>query len=211
MRRRRRKSSNRPVWFIFGIALVAALVGGRLFLMGGDHGAHGDHESGAESQVAVGGPFSLQDGDGKTVTDQDFRGKLMLVYFGYTFCPDVCPTELGVVAKALDALTPEQRNNVAALFITVDPERDTPQVMKPYTAAFHPQIVGLTGTPEQVEQAKKAYRVYAAKIPGTDEKSYSMDHSSILYLMGTDGGYLAHYGPKTTVDQIAEDLLRHLT
>ncbi len=209
MRRRRRRSSNRPFWFLFALGLTAVLVGGRLLMMGGDHGANGDPKS--ESQVAIGGPFALQDSDGKDVTDQDYRGKLMLVYFGYTFCPDVCPTELGVVAKVMEALTPEQRDKVAPLFITVDPERDTQQVLKTYTAAFHPKIIGLTGTLDQVDQAKKAYRIYAAKVPGGDEKTYSMDHSSVLYLMDANGVYASHYGSTATVDQIVEDLRRHLS
>ncbi len=210
MSRRRRRRSNRPFWILIVMSVAAILIGARLLLWGGGH-VHEDHTAQSEAPVAIGGPFALVDGDGKDVTDQDYRGKLMLVYFGYTFCPDVCPTELGLVAKALDALTPEQREKVAPLFINVDPERDTPQVMKTYTAAFHPQIVGLTGTPEQVETAKKAYKIYAAKVPGGDEKIYSMDHSSVLYLMGTDGGFLAHFNRNATLDQIVEDLRRRLS
>lgn len=210
MSRRRRRRSNRPFWILAVIGMAAILGGLRLLLWGGGH-VHDDHSAQAEAPVAIGGPFSLQDGDGKDVTDQDYRGKFMLVYFGYTFCPDVCPTELGLVAKALDALTPEQREKIVPLFITVDPDRDTAQVMKTYTAAFHPQIVGLTGTAEQVEQAKKAYKIYGAKVPGGDEKTYTMDHSSILYLMGPDGGFLEHFNRNATLDQIVEDLRRRLT
>jgi protein SCO1/2 len=195
---------------LFVLGVVAVLVGGRLLLMGG-HDMHADSGSKVEGNVAIGGAFALQDGDGKDVTDESFRGKQMLVYFGYTFCPDVCPTELGVIAKVMDALTPEEREKVVPIFITVDPERDTPAVMKTYTAAFHPQIVGLTGTTEQIDQVKKVYHIYAAKVPGGDEKSYSMDHSSVLYLMGSDGAYVAHYGSTATVPQIVEEIHRHLS
>ena len=207
MSRRRRRQSNRPFWMVVIIAIVAILVIGRLVQWGG----HVHNPSEAEAPLSIGGPFTLVDGDGKEVTNLDYQGKLMLIYFGYTFCPDVCPTELGLVAKALDALTPEQRDKVVPLFITVDPERDTPQVMKTYTAAFHPRIVGLTGTVEQVEQAKKAYHIYAAKVAGSDDKSYSMDHSSVLYLMGTDGAMLSHFNRNATLDQILEELRKQTT
>ena len=209
MSRRRRRRSNRPFWGIAVLIAVVLLVGMRLVQWGGGQ-LRQSTDAQAEAPVTIGGSFALQDADGKAVTDQDYRGKLMLVYFGYTFCPDVCPTELGLVAKALDALTPEQREKIVPLFITVDPERDTPQVLKTYTAAFHPLIVGLTGTVEQVEQAKQAYHIYAAKVPGSDEKSYSMDHSSILYLMGPDGAYMAHFARNATLDQIVEELRHRL-
>ena len=142
---------------------------------------------------------------------RDYKGKLKLIYFGYTFCPDICPTELGLIAKALDALTPEQREKVAPLFITVDPERDTPQVLQSYTAAFHPQIIGLTGSVEQVDAAKKAFHIYAAKAPGNDDKSYGMDHSSILYILNGDGAYVAHFNRDVTLDQLVQELQRNLS
>ena len=205
MSRRRRKRSNRPFWVVAVIAIAALLVGARLLQWGGGS-VHAPHESEAQSQDSVGGPFTLVDADGKEVTDKDFLGKFVLIYFGYTFCPDICPTELGLVAKALDALTPEQRDKIVPLFITVDPERDTPAVMKTYTAAFHPKIVGLTGSVEQIDQAKAAYHVYAKKAPGSDEKSYSIDHSSVLYLIGPDGGFLRHFNMNATLDQVIEEL-----
>lgn len=205
MSRRRRKRSNRPFWVVAVIGIAALLVGVRLVQWGGGS-VHAPHDADAQSQVGVGGPFTLVDADGKEVTDKDFLGKFMLVYFGYTFCPDICPTELGMVAKALDALTPEQRDKIVPLFITIDPERDTPAVMKTYAAAFHPKIVGLTGSVEQIEQAKTAYHVYGKKAPGTDEKSYSMDHSSVLYLMGPDGAFLRHFNMNATLDQVVEEL-----
>ncbi len=155
--------------------------------------------------VAIGGPFRLQDGDGKVVTDADFRGRWMLVYFGYTRCPDACPTALQDMANALDGLTPAERAKVAALFITVDPERDTPAVVQDYVRAFNAPITGLSGTPEQVAAAAKAYRVYYAKHPRTDG-DYEMDHSSIIYVMDPRGEFVANFTQESAPDAIAAKL-----
>jgi protein SCO1/2 len=165
----------------------------------------------APPEVSIGGPFTLVDQTGKTVTDADYRGKLMLIYFGYTFCPDVCPTSLGVLAKALDMLSPQDLAQVVPIFITVDPERDTVDQMAQYVSAFHPALQGLTGSPEQVQAAVKAYRVYAKRSDGeTDNPNYTMDHSSILYLMGKDGKFIAHYGHTASAQDIAEGVKKHL-
>ncbi|MGA3005840.1 MAG: SCO family protein [Acetobacteraceae bacterium] len=177
-----RGPSNGTVYAIIGLLVAVLLLaaGGYLFLSGSQPAA-----------LTVGGPFSLIDGDGKPVTDQTWRGKYMLVYFGYTYCPDVCPTTLTNVATALDKLGPKA-DQIQPLFITIDPKRDTPAVVKQYAAAFSPRLIGLTGTPEQIAVAAKAYRVYYAEHrtgPGPDD--YSMDHSSVLYLMGPDGRFIA--------------------
>lgn len=177
-------SPRPPRGFVFAvIGLLAAVLlvgtGGFLWLTG---------NGGVPS---IGGPFTLQDGSDKTVTDRDFRGKYMLVYFGYTFCPDVCPTTLNAVADAMDKLG-DRAKQVQPIFITIDPKRDTPAVVRQYVAAFTPALVGLTGTPEQVAAVAREYRVYYAEHrtgPGPDE--YSMDHSSILYLVGPDGRFIA--------------------
>ncbi|MBP2298189.1 SCO family protein [Azospirillum picis] len=164
-------------------------------------------ESGTRTAVPIGGPFTLTDNQGRTVTDADFRGKYMLIYFGYTYCPDVCPTELGVMTQALDQLGPKAET-VQPVFITVDPERDTVPHMKDYVALFHPRLVGLTGTPDQVRDAARAYRVYYAKAPQKDAKpdEYLMDHSSFIYLMGPDGKFVGVYPGGTSADKIAQDL-----
>lgn len=209
-RHRRRSSGSGPALWLALVAVIAIGIGVRLLIWGNpmDHGPR--EVAGDSDKVAIGGPFLLTDGEGKQVTDGDFKGKIMLIYFGYTFCPDVCPTELGLVAKALDQLPTEQRDKVAPLFITVDPERDTPEVIKAYVATFHPQLVGLTGTPEQIAAVEKSYHVYAAKVPGGDDKTYTMDHSSVLYLMGPDGQYMKHWGRNATVDQIVQGLRQAL-
>jgi protein SCO1/2 len=156
----------------------------------------------------VGGPFTLEDGNGKQVTDRDFRGKYMLVYFGYTFCPDVCPTTLNGVTEALEQLG-KKAERLQPIFITVDPVRDTPEVMKRYTAAFSPRLIGLTGTPDQIAKVAQEYRVYyAAHRTGPGPNDFTVDHSSILYLVGPDGKFIAPIRADETADQMALDLGR---
>ncbi|WP_404382648.1 SCO family protein [Caenispirillum salinarum] len=155
--------------------------------------------------VSIGGPFELVNGAGETVTDKDFRGKWMLVYFGYTFCPDVCPTSLGTVAAALDGLDPETVEKITPVFITVDPERDTPEAVGKYVSHFHPDMVGLTGSPEQVDAAVKVYRAYYKKQPQEDGP-YLMDHSSVTYLMNPEGDFVRHFSHGVPPDAMADGL-----
>ncbi len=162
-------------------------------------------------QAAIGGPFQLVDSAGHPVTDQAFRGKYMLVYFGYTFCPDVCPTTLADVATALDKLGP-RAGEVQPLFITVDPQRDTPAVVGQYAANFSPRLVGLTGTADQIAAVARAYRVYYARHrTGDGPGDYTMDHSSILYLMGPDGHFIAPIRADEQPEAMAADIARHMT
>jgi protein SCO1 len=146
--------------------------------------------AGGNAFGSIGGPFTLVNGDGHTVTDRDFRGRYLLVYFGYTFCPDVCPTTLNEVATAFDKLG-KNAGKVQALFITVDPQRDTPKVVRDYAAAFSKHIEGLTGSKDEIAAVAREYRVYFARHddPGAPG-GYTMDHSSILYLMGPDGQFI---------------------
>jgi cytochrome oxidase Cu insertion factor (SCO1/SenC/PrrC family) len=157
-------------------------------------------------RALVGGPFALTDQNGKRVTDKDFRGRYTLVFFGFTMCPDVCPSALQVMAAALDKLGAKGQQ-LTPVFITVDPERDTPAQLAGYVKSFHPRLVGLTGTPADIEAVTKAYRVYVKKV--SDPKSsagYTFDHSAIIYLMGPDGAYLAHFTHATNPDAMAERL-----
>lgn len=163
---------------------------------------------GGTGEALVGGPFTLTDQDGKRVTDQDFRGKYMLIFFGFTYCPDVCPGELQVMSAALDELGPEG-DKIQPVFITVDPERDTPEAMKLYVSNFHPRMVGLTGSPDDIAAVAKAYRVYYAKAKapeGAAPGDYLMDHSTILYLMGPDGKFVKHFTYGTDVKTLADGL-----
>ncbi len=191
--------SNRTIYAIIGllVAILLLAAGAYLFVSGYQ-----------PAGLTVGGPFSLIDGDGHPVTDQTWHGKYMLVYFGYTYCPDVCPTTLTNVADALDKLGP-RADRVQVLFVTVDPKRDTAAVVKQYAAAFSPRIIGLTGSPQQIAAAAKAYRVYYAEHrtgPGPDD--YSMDHSSVLYLMGPDGRFIAPVRADQTGPEIATALTK---
>jgi protein SCO1 len=156
----------------------------------------------------IGGPFSLTGAGGKIVTDRDFRGKLMLVLFGYTNCPDVCPTELQTVAQALDKLGPDA-DKIAPIFISIDPERDKPDALSAYVKAFSPRITGLSGTPEQVAAAAKAYRVYYQKANADRGPDYTMDHSVFIYLMDGNGKYLTHFTFESSPSDIAEVLRKH--
>lgn len=158
----------------------------------------------------IGGPFTLVDQHGRTRGNADFRGEFTLIYFGYTYCPDVCPTALHQMTLALDELGGKAKA-IRPIFITVDPERDTVARLKEYAANFHPRLVALTGDIEAVKQAAKAYRVYFAKAKGSDAgkgagKDYLMDHTSIIYLMDRDGRYLAHFNHQTDPSKMAAQI-----
>jgi protein SCO1/2 len=157
---------------------------------------------------AVGGPFNLVDQNGKPITDADLKGHPFLVFFGFTHCPDVCPTTLFDVSEVFRVLGPDA-NNVRALFVTVDPERDTPAVLKDYLSSFDPRIVGVTGDAEAIAAAEKSYRVYAKKVP-VDGGSYTMDHTAIVYLMNKDGRFVAPFNLKRRPEEAAADLKRYL-
>jgi protein SCO1/2 len=162
----------------------------------------------ATGAATIGGPFSLTDQNGKTRTPADFRGRFMLIYFGYSFCPDVCPATLAEMGAALDKLG-SRKNSVVPLFISIDPDRDTPAVLKAYMKDFGPEFLGLTGSRKSVEEAARAYRVYIRKhpLPGG---SYAMDHSGVIYLMGPDGRFVTYYEDEIGPDKIAEDLRRRV-
>lgn len=161
-------------------------------------------------KALVGGPFSLIDHTGKRVTEKDFLGRYMLVLFGFTYCPDVCPSGLQVMAAALDKLGAKAQK-VTPIFISLDPERDTPEQLAQYVTSFHPRLVGLTGALDEVDRVAKAYRVYYKKV--RDEKStatYTIDHTALIYLMGPDGSYAAHFSHSTNVDALADRLAKLL-
>ena len=140
----------------------------------------------------IGGAFQLTNQDGKTVSDSDYRGKYMLVYFGYTYCPDMCPTGLQSIGRAIDGLGADAEK-VGAMFITIDPARDTVEKLKTYMSSFNPKIEGLTGTGQQIAAAASAYQVYYAKGEQVEDNEYVMDHSSLIYLMNTDGSFITTF------------------
>jgi protein SCO1/2 len=156
---------------------------------------------------AVGGPFKLIDQDGRTVTEQYMKGKPFLVFFGFTHCPDVCPTTLFDISEVFRKLGADA-DRAAALFITVDPERDTPEAMKNYLSSFDPHLRGLTGEEAAVDGAIKAYRAYAKKVPNPDG-SYTMDHTALVYLMDKEGRFVAPFNLKRRPEDSAADLRRY--
>jgi len=215
------------IFAVGGILLVTAVAG--LYLTGdksAEVATNGPKEEtfAEPGSVPIGGPFTLTDHTGKTITDKDFRGKYLLVFFGFTHCPDVCPTTLNEIALTLDRLGSEA-SAVLPLFISVDPERDTPSSMAEYVNAFHPKIVGLTGSKEQIAAVTKEFRVYyekisAAKYYGTGsnggdtkegaekplEDDYMISHQGNTYLMSPKGEYLTHFAYGTKPEEMAETI-----
>ncbi len=162
------------------------------------------------TSALVGGPFTLTTGQGETVTEKSYAGKYMLVYFGFTHCPDICPTGLLLIDNALDQLG-DPAKRIVPLFITLDPERDTQEVVGNYISHFGNRLIGLTGTPAQVKQAADAYKVYYRKVMDEDRAGeYTIDHSGYIYLMGPDGQYLAHF-PHHISESALKDELAKLT
>jgi cytochrome oxidase Cu insertion factor (SCO1/SenC/PrrC family) len=151
----------------------------------------------------VGGPFALSDQAGRIRTDRDFRGKLLLVYFGFTYCPDVCPTDLQAIGLALDRLG-RDADQLQPIFITVDPERDTTEHLAEYVAMFHPRLIGLTGSADAIQKVADAYKVYYARVPLKDPGDYTVDHTAYIYLMDRDGNYLGFFPPGTSADRMIE-------
>jgi cytochrome oxidase Cu insertion factor (SCO1/SenC/PrrC family) len=157
---------------------------------------------------SVGGPFTLTDQTGKPRSDSEFRGKLMIVYFGYTYCPDVCPTDLMAITQALDALGPAAEG-IQPVFITIDPERDT-KVLADYVSAFHHSLIGLTGSPEEIRGVANLYKAFYAKVQDERSGDYSIDHTGVIYLMGRNGEYLGFMPPQTNPDRLTEVLRKNL-
>jgi len=156
----------------------------------------------------IGGPFTLTDHTGRLRSDSEFRGRLMIVYFGYTFCPDVCPTDLQAITMALSALGP-LATEVQPIFITIDPERDT-KVLADYVSAFHPSLIGLTGSAQDIRKVANAYKAFYAKVSDERTGEYSIDHAGVIYLMGRNGEYLGFMPPQTSPERLTEILRAHL-
>ncbi len=172
----------------------------------------GKLEEVAESQgeALIGGPFSLVDHTGRRVSEAAFAGRSKLMYFGYSYCPDMCPLGLATMAAAYDGLSPDEQAQVVPIFVSVDPERDTVTAMADYVDLFHPQLVGLTGTPEETDAAAKAYRVYYRKAESESATDYLVDHSTFTYLMDGENRYITHFGHDAQPDEIVQAIRRHL-
>ena len=197
-----------PILAAVAVIAVAGVVAWQLTPMPGPWGQAFNRSAPSQVPVQLGGAFEMTAHTGETVTDKTFEGKLLLIFFGYTFCPDVCPTTMSNVALALDALG-DNAASVQALFVTVDPARDTPEVLAEYAPAFHPGILGLSGTPEQTASIAKAYSAYYAKADGSDP-DYLMDHTVFIYLMDRDGSFLKLFSYPTEPQDMASEIAKYL-
>lgn len=207
-----------PLPFSRLAVILGALIVGTIFAVGlriafspDDHLAQKNLEAQQKQAAAlIGGPFELINHKGEKVTEKILQGKYSLFYFGYTFCPDVCPTSLSVMSDAVEMMG-EKGKKIQMLFFTVDPERDTQKLLADYVSNFSDNLIGLTGTLEQTKKAAKAFRVYYAKVTdpelekkGIEDKDYMMDHTSIIYLFGPDGKYLRHFTHQATAEEMAK-------
>jgi protein SCO1/2 len=194
-------SATRPL--VIATAFAASLVVGLLIMFWAMGGA-----SKLAQPAAIGGPFQLTDQNGKAVTDKSLKGKPTLIFFGYTHCPDVCPTSLFEISEVLRAMG-KDADRVNAVFISVDPERDTPATMKDYLSSFDPHLEGLSGDPAETAKVITSYRVYAKKVP-TKDGDYTMDHTALIYLMDRDGRFVSPFNLKRTPEEAAADLKKYL-
>lgn len=196
---------KRYVWFLVAAAAIALLlsIAGRIGLIGGPQ-----QQAEVGGTPDIGGAFTLVDQDGETVTNETYAGQYRLIYFGFTSCPDICPTTLQIMTLVMDSLG-GVADEVVPMFVTLDPERDDPAKVAAYLENFDPRFVGLTGTPEQIAATAKTYRIYHAKVELPDSAiGYTIDHSSFIYLMGPDGRYLTHFthddDPETIAKKVRE-------
>ncbi|WP_456619632.1 MULTISPECIES: SCO family protein [unclassified Bradyrhizobium] len=194
-------SATRPL--VIATAFAASLVVGLLVMFWAMGGV-----SKVAQPAAIGGPFQLTDQNGKTVTDKSLKGKPTLIFFGYTHCPDVCPTSLFEISEVLRVMG-KDADKVNAIFISVDPERDTQAAMKDYLSSFDPHLEGLGGDPADIAKVITSYRVYAKKVP-TKDGDYTMDHTALIYLMDRDGRFVSPFNLKRTPEEAATELKRYL-
>lgn len=201
-------NKNSRLLFLIPVTMVLAFIGFAMTIESARtyaHGAH-EHETVAPAGTEPGGPFKLTDQDGKTVTEKDFDGKYRLVYFGFTSCPDVCPVDLKKMTDALNMIDKGRLAEIAPIFITVDPDRDTPKVMKEYVSLFKPSPVGLTGSKEDLKKVQDGYKVYAAKVEDKKGGDYTLNHSAYIYLMGPDNRFIDIFTPEDKATDIAAKL-----
>ena len=194
-------TATRPL--VIATAFAASLIVGLMIMFWAMGGV-----SKVAQPAAIGGPFQLTDQNGKAVTDKSLKGKPTLIFFGYTHCPDVCPTSLFEISEVLRAMG-RDADKVNAIFISVDPERDTPAAMKDYLSSFDPHLEGLSGDPAETAKVITSYRVYAKKVP-TKDGDYTMDHTALIYLMDRDGRFVSPFNLKRTPEEAAVELKRYL-
>jgi protein SCO1 len=199
--KRRRNARRTAIIVSSAAAALLLLTASYLCLLGGTMPA---------SVPAIGGPFTLTEGNGQVITDRDLRGRYLLIYFGYTSCPDVCPTTLSAIADAIDILG-SRAERLQPLFITVDPKHDTPAIVQAYVRSFGPHIIGLTGTPAEIRAVEQEYRISSViQQSGSANGSYTIDHTAVLFLVAPDGRYLAPLAATESGAELAEKLARYM-
>jgi cytochrome oxidase Cu insertion factor (SCO1/SenC/PrrC family) len=197
------RSSRPPSPWLACLATAVLLISGSVAMATDEPSAEELVQALLSGKAPVGGPFELTDHTGQRRTDADFRGKFVLLYFGFTHCPDACPTELLSISLALEKLG-RAADVVQPVFITVDPQRDTPAVLAGYVSSFHPRLVGLTGEPARIKAVAHAYKTYFVKSAGGSADNYSVDHTGFIYVVGPDGRYRGFLPPQLGPDQIVE-------
>lgn len=196
------------VLVVVGFLLLAVAATQWLVPEWSSSGLPADRERG---EALIGGPFEAVSHTGEPITQDALKGHYSLVYFGFTHCPDICPTTLLIVANALQTLNPQRAQQVLPVFVSVDPKRDTVEVLSNYVSGFHPRMIGITGTPEQMDRIAKAYKVYYSIVEDPDSSmGYQVDHSGFLYLMGPDGRYITHFPHNVSEQSLAEALRSHI-
>jgi protein SCO1/2 len=202
------RGQGSPPLLLIGILLIGAIAAGGLFWsLGNIRQAVPVVVTTGEAEI--GGPFSLVDQNGMRRSEEDFRGRHMLVFFGFTYCPDICPTTLAILSAALEEIGP-LADDIVPILITVDPARDTPEILKPYLSVFGSEFVGLTGTKEEIDNAVGAYRAFYQIVEGEGD-DYTVDHSTIIYLMDAEGKFVTNYNLNMGPDAIADDLRQRIS
>ncbi|EAT09466.1 SCO family protein [Sphingobium sp. 10 DY56-G10] len=194
---------------IAALASVLVLAAATALTIGWSPMAPRPAPTGALEGAAVGGPFRLIDQDGRVVTSDSFRGRYRLMYFGFTYCPDICPTDVQKMSQALrlfEQRDPARAARIQPIMVTIDPERDTPKILKQFVSNFHPRLIGLTGPPAAITDTLRRFGVYASRQQVGGASSYLMDHSALMYLMGPKGDPITFFARDATPDQIASEL-----
>ncbi len=186
--------------------IIAIMAAGIVALLGVFIWMNQQAQQCAQSVSKLGGAFELVDHNGQRFTQEELKGKYTLLYFGYTYCPDVCPTELQTIAEALNLLGPQLAEQFRVVMVSIDPERDTPDVLKDYMSNFGPNFIGLTGTPQQIRKMAKLWRTFYRKAEETGDGGYLMDHSAIVFLLDKNGQYVRHFAYGTTPERMAEGI-----